>query len=105
VSVSIKQLVTFRVNINIPPNSNLPANFTFTCASPGFQYGHIKAIRVISMGRNIDGLMREYNASFLSPTFYSTNSSATFYTDSANFDLGIITNTGNYYYYFSFHFH
>jgi hypothetical protein len=46
---------------------------------------------IASAGRNVDGIMGEYNAGILAPKY--TNATDTFYNSNATFDLGIITNT------------
>jgi hypothetical protein len=95
--VSVKQTVPILITLNIPPYSNLRTvlNMSTVDSVTGQQFAHIQSIKILSAGRNVDGLMNEYGKGFMQPTFYRTARSgdSSFYYDNAIFDLGIITNT------------
>ena len=84
------------ITLNIPPFSNLRTvlNVSAIDLSTNKQFGAIQSLKIISAGRNVDGLLNEYNLGLMpGPTFYMSASDAAFYYDTAVFDLGIITNT------------
>jgi hypothetical protein len=96
-SVTVKQTVPMIITINIPPYSNLRTvlNISTVDSVTGQQFAHIQSLKILSAGRNVDGLMNEYSKGFMQPSFSRTAKSgdSSFYFDSAFFDLGIITNT------------
>ena len=85
------------ITINIPLYSNLRTilNISTVDSVTGQQFAHIQSVKILSAGRNVDGLVNEFNKGFLQPSFSRAAKSGdlSFYNDNAIFDLGIITNT------------
>ena len=96
-TVLVKQIVPVIVTLNVPPYSNLRTilNISTVDSVTGQQFAHIQSLKILSAGRNVDGLFNEFNKGFLQPSFSRTAKSgdSSFYYDNAIFDLGIITNT------------
>lgn len=91
--VSIRQKVNIKFKINVPSFSNIRVVLNFSCVQSGVQFARIDSLGISSIGKNIDGLAKEYEAQLLSPVYSREDSSASFHQDTAVFDLGIITNT------------
>ncbi len=91
--VSIRQTVNIKFKINVPSFSNIRLMVNFSCVQSGVQFARIDALGISSIGKNIDGLEKEYQAQLLKPVFSRKDSSANFHQDTVEFDLGIITNT------------
>ena len=89
IRVSVSRIFT----LNIPPNSNVRIILKFACVDTTGQFGSIQSLKIVSIGQNVNGLMREYNASLINPVLSSSGVAETFYSDSIMLDLGIITNT------------
>ena len=96
-SAGIRNSLALQVTLTIPPNSNVKTVIQFKCVDSTGQFANIESLKIVSMGRNINGLMREYNASLLVPTYYTSGVGESFYNDSVSFDLGIITNTSSFF--------
>ena len=94
-TTGIRKLLKLQVTLTIPPNSNVKTWAQFKCVDSIGQFATIESLKIVSMGRNINGLMREYNASRLVPYYYTSGVGESFYKDMVDFDLGIITNTSN----------
>jgi hypothetical protein len=95
--VKIKDVVPVVFNLNIPPNSNYKVALEFKCVDVAGQFGQIQSAKILSMGRNIDGLMREYKAGRILSVSNKSGIGESYYYDSIKIDLGIITNTSYYY--------
>jgi hypothetical protein len=91
--VSIRQSVNIKFKINVPSYSNIRLVLNFSCVQSGVQFARIDSLGISSIGKNIDGLAKEYEAQLLNPVFSRKDSLANFHQDTAEFDLGIITNT------------
>jgi hypothetical protein len=97
-SVGIMQSYSFNFTLNASLWLNMRTVLTVSCIDPisgrVFCYLSPNSLSITSLGRNVDGLYREYANGFLVPTYSRNSAYETFYTDTATFDLGIITNTG-----------
>ncbi len=62
-------------------------------AATGISFCNIESFRVISAGRNVDGLMADIPNDRILGT-YNSSSEINFHNDTATLDLGVITNTG-----------
>jgi hypothetical protein len=95
--VNIRQMVPIIIHINIPPYSNVRTilNVSTVDTISNQQFASIQSLKILSAGRNINGLMNEYSKNFLTPVYSKTAKSgdSSFYNDNALFDFGIITNT------------
>lgn len=92
-TASIGQSLTLNLSINIPPYSNCRTKLVFSCVDnlSARQFCHINSIKIVSFGKNVDGLQNEYLNNLILPLFDKT--AMTYYNDSASLDLGIVTNT------------
>jgi hypothetical protein len=102
-TAGIGQIVTANISINIPQFSNLRTILTFSCLTTVSgvqkQFANILSFNVISMGKNVDGLMSEINKLGLNAKMSSISPNGlkyfeNFYNDTATLDLGVVTNTG-----------
>lgn len=57
------------------------------------QFGDITSASIISIGQNVDGISDDYFKWNLISPVISTVASPSFYNDTVQFDLGIVTNT------------
>ena len=81
--------------MKIPPNNNTKTKLNFSCvdAVTNRQFCHIKSISIVSFGKNVDGLLNEYKNNLIPGSYLIKALVGTFYYDSYELDLGIITNT------------
>ena len=103
-SAAIGQIVKVNITLTIPLFTNLRTKLMFTCIDTSTgqpkQFANILSFSVISMGKNVDGLMSEVNELGLYPQVSSLTSNGykyyeNYYNDTAVLDMGVITNTGN----------
>ncbi len=97
-TVAIGQNVTSHICIKFPDFANARTIVSLNCIDPvtGRQFCSFLSMKIVSAGRNVDGLMSEYTYKLMKPTY--NNLTDPIYTSSVTFDLGIITNTS----YFNF---
>ncbi|RNA15674.1 hypothetical protein BpHYR1_008571 [Brachionus plicatilis] len=91
--VSIRQSLKLNISLKIPPYSNCRTKIIFSCVdkTSGRQFCQINSTRIVSFGKNVDGLKNEYLNNLILTEF--NRSAMTFYNDMAILDLGIVTNT------------
>ena len=93
----LRTIVKVNFSLALPLFSNLETKVIFECITTirgqPEQFGSIHSFKVVSAGRNVDGVMSEVISNRINPVF-STRSPGGFYADSAELDLGIVTNTG-----------
>ena len=102
-SAGIGQIVKVNITLVIPLFTNLRTKLMFSCIDTSTgqpkQFANILSFSVISMGKNVDGLMSEINQLGFNPTMSRLSSNGykyyeNFYNDTAVLDMGVLTNTG-----------
>lgn len=90
-TVSIRQLLNLSFSIKIPPYTNCRAKILLSCVKNQRQFCDINSLKIVSFGKNVDGLKNEYSKNLI---FEKLNKSVlAYYNDTAILDLGIVTNT------------
>ena len=95
-SASIRQSLKINLAITIPPYSNCRAKIVFSCVHNQRQFCHFNSLKIVSFGKNVDGLKSEYEKNLMLTNF--NKSVLAFYNDTAILDLGIVTNTRKFLY-------
>ncbi len=96
-NIQVTNITTFNVSIYIPAFTNhllqvVISSLNYASMRP---FADIRSARIVSMGRNVDGLFNDYSLyGKHQPEFVSSVDE--YYADHVVFDLGIITNTGTF---------
>jgi hypothetical protein len=92
-TVQMRQEVEFTYIITFAPYTDARTTLQITCIQSGDVFCQILSAKVVSVGKNIDGFLDEYNFGFMPFVYSRQNVPDNFYVDTVTFDLGVITNT------------
>jgi hypothetical protein len=94
-SLSIHNNLTFTSVLCIPAFTSARTKFQFQSIDSTLQqqFGDITSASIVSVGQNIDGFKDDYFQWKLINPNVSTVKLPTYYNDTVQFDLGIVTNT------------